>query len=182
MILSTILDFVKLLALVSIISFVLYKIFSPIREKVAEKYSLSWTKSALLVDFVCVVVLILVTCIYFIYLGAVLAGPIDPELDYNLIDYAVLILACIPRVIIASIALSLMLLFFELVASMFMSSKKEGKKNKGKSNWVNQITGIAVSSALFLMLVLFVFNWVPLGIFIYIFYGTLEALPALILF
>jgi membrane protein insertase Oxa1/YidC/SpoIIIJ len=56
----------------------------------------------------------------------------------------------------------------------------EVRRNK-KRDWVSEVKGIMVSIFLFLILFLFVFNWVPLGLFIYIFYGSIKALPLMVL-
>ncbi|MFA6269529.1 MAG: hypothetical protein WCW13_06365 [archaeon] len=181
-IVASVVSFLKLLILVSVVGFVLYKIFSPLREKLAEKYSLSWIKSALLLNFVSIFVLILIVYLYFMIVGVLSAPAMDPALDNTLIDYAVLIISAIPRVLIASLILSLLLLVFELIASFFMVKKEARRSKKTQSLLVNQIVGVVVSCAIFLLLLLFIFDWVPLGLFIYIFYGSIEPLPAIILF
>lgn len=102
----------------------------------------------------------------------------DPETEYNLVENIVLVLVAMPRIVIASIILSFLFFFFELVASLFMG--KEAAKNKSRG-WAKEFFGIIVSALLFLLIFLFVFNWVPLGLFIYIFFGSVKALPLMFL-
>jgi hypothetical protein len=102
----------------------------------------------------------------------------DPETEYNLFENVSLVLIAMPRIIISSIILSFLFFFFELIASLFMGKEESKRKSRG---WVKEFIGIVVSSLLFLLIFLFVFQWVPLGMFIYIFYGSVKALPLLIL-
>ncbi|MFA6319587.1 MAG: hypothetical protein WCX66_01540 [archaeon] len=176
-IIGTLIDLLKLLVVFSIIGFVLYKIFSPLREKIAEKYSLSWSKSCILLNFSVFFVLILLVFIMFMILGYLDAPLRDPETEYTFFENVMLVLIAVPRILISSIILSLLAFFFELVASFFMGEVRRNKKR----DWVSEVKGIMVSTFLFLILFLFVFNWVPLGLFIYIFYGSIKALPLMVL-
>lgn len=174
---GSIFDLVKLLLLTSVLGFILFKIFSPLRKKVEEKYSLSWTKSCLVVNFSVFFILILAVFVYFMIIGYVSAPLRDPEIEYNIFENVMLVLIAVPRMLIASITLSFLFLFFELVASMFMG---KSDKKSASVGWGKEFFGIAVSSLLFLILFLFVFQWVPLGLFIYIFFGSTKALPLLV--
>lgn len=174
---SSLFDLFKLLFLASIIGFFLFKLFSPFREKISEKYSLSWSKSCILLNFIVFFVLILVFFVFFMILGYLDAPLRDPETEYNFFENVMLVLIAVPRILIASIILSLLAFFFELVASFFMGEKSKGKKN----SWIREFRGIIISSFLFLILFLFLFNWVPLGLFIYIFFGSLKPLPLMFL-
>ncbi|MFA5930765.1 MAG: hypothetical protein WC821_00470 [archaeon] len=178
-ILGTCISFLKLLLLVSIISFIGYKIFSPVRQKIAEKFSLSWTKSCLVFNFVFIIAFLLLVFVYFMSVGILGAPARAEDIDYNLGDNILLLASSLPRLIVSSIILSLLLYFFELVASLFMVQKALKKKVKPTNDWVSQFKGVLVASALFLILILFVFDWVPLGLFVYIFYGSLKVLPVL---
>lgn len=180
-ILETVLSFVKLLLLVSIICFAVYKIFSPLRQKIAEKYSLSWTKSCLILNFSAIFIFLLLIFIYFMSVGILTAPARDVDIDYDLVDNILLLASSVPRLIVSSIILTLFLYFFELVGSFFMTQKELKKKVKDSSNWVSQFKGVLVACALFLILILFIFDWVPLGLFVYIFYGSLKTLPVLLL-
>ena len=183
-IVSTIVDFVKLLLLVSIGSFVLYKVFSPARKWIEEKYSLSWLKSALALNFVAIFLFILIFYFYFVFLGFSVAPIRDPALDLTLSENLFRIAVSVARIFVASLILSIFLLFFELVASLFMKGKeiKSQKKQKEGNNWVNQFIGVLVASALFLVLILFVFDWAIVGLFIFIFYGSVSSLPLMMFF
>jgi membrane protein insertase Oxa1/YidC/SpoIIIJ len=120
--------------------------------------------------------------IFFMLVGITSAPEIDPELSYNVVDYAYQIFFALPRIFIATLIVSLLLLFFEFLGSFFLANEEE-KRGKGKSSpWISQFVGIAFTCAIFLLLFLFVFNWVPFGLFLYIFYGTISPLPAIILF
>jgi hypothetical protein len=100
----------------------------------------------------------------------------DPETEYTFFENVMLVLTAVPRIFIASLILSFLMFFFELLASFFMGAN-EGKVLRG---WGKEFYGIAVSSLVFLLIFLFVFNWVPLGLFIYIFFGSVKALPLLV--
>ncbi|HNV01277.1 MAG TPA: hypothetical protein PKK60_02500 [archaeon] len=169
----SIIDFVALLLVFSIIVFFVYKLFSSIRKKVAKKYDLSWTKSCLVVNFVSIFSFLLLVFIYFYILGGVLAKPIDPEIQYNLVDDFVIVLLASVRILVASIIASFLFLFFELITGFFM----EVQLSKGKSNLFSQFYGILVACFVALILFLFVFNWAFLGFFIYVFYGSINSLP-----
>ncbi len=175
---ETLFDLIKLLILASVAGFVLFKIFSPARKWLEEKYSLSWSKSCLILNFSTFFIFLIVVFIYFMLIGYLDAPLRDPETEYNLVENIVLVLVAMPRIVIASIILSFLFFFFELVASLFMG--KEAAKNKSRG-WAKEFFGIIVSALLFLLIFLFVFNWVPLGLFIYIFFGSVKALPLMFL-
>jgi len=180
LILSGIVSFSKLLLLVSIVSFIGYKLFAPVREKIAEKYSLSWMKSCFVFNFLFSFIILLLIYVYFMIIGASIAPVRDPEIEYDLFENILLILIACVRVFVISVILALTLLFFELVASLFMTVK-ETRKSKKKSSWIKQFIGVLIASIVFLFLLLFLFSWVPLGLFVFLFYGSLQALPMLIL-
>lgn len=174
---GSIFDLVKLLLLASIIGFILFKIFSPLRKKLEEKYSLSWIKSCLAINFSAFFILIFIAFVYFMLIGYLDAPLRDPETEYTIFENVMLVLIAVPRMIIASVILSFLFLFFELVASMFMGEVSKKKSSRG---WGKEFFGISISSLLFILLLLFVFQWVPLGLFIYVFFGSTKALPLLI--
>jgi len=180
-ILPTIIEFIRLLLIVFVFSFIIYKIFSPIRQRIAEKWNLSWMKSALLLNFISMLVLLFAAYILFMWLGSIDAIPRDPGLDYDILDNVLLLLVSSGRIIVAAILLSFILMFFEMIGSFFMSSKEKGRAKKESNPLISQAKGLVVMSAIFILLLLFVFDWVPLGLFIYIFYGSINPLPAAIL-
>jgi hypothetical protein len=184
MIFGTVFDFAKLLFLLSILSFICYKLFAPLREKLADKYSLSWIKSCLVFNIIFIFVLLLFIYLFFVLTGWLNAPIRDPEMEYTLVDDLLMILIASLRIAVTSIILGLFLLFFELVASLFMESKESKASRRAKNtknNWVKQFTGIVISSALFLVLFLFVFNWAFFGIFLFVFYGYVNPLPLFLL-
>ncbi len=180
-VLPTIIEFIKLLVLVFVVSFVIYKIFSPIRQKLAEKLNISWIKSALLLNFVVMLIVLFAVFIFFMWLGSIEAIPTDPGLDYDFLDNIFLVLASSGRLIVSAILLSFILLFFEMIASFFMSTKENNKGKKRRDELIPQAIGILIMSAIFIILLLFVFDWVPLGLFVYIFYGSIKSFPLAIL-
>ncbi len=180
MIIPTIVDFVKLLLLVTIVSFILYKIFSPVREWIEKKYYFSWIKSVLILNFVSIFLFLLLFYLYFAFVGFTTAPVRDPSMEMDLFENLFRLAISAGRILIASIILSMFLLFFELIASLFMKGKevKSSKKSKNSSNnWVSQLIGVIVASAIFLVLILFVFDWAIMGLFIFIFYGSVNSLP-----
>ena len=173
-IIGTIFDLIKLLILASIGGFILFKIFSPIRKWISDKYYLSWSKSCLVLNFLTFFILITVVFVYFMLMGYFNAPLRDPATEYTLFENISFVLIARPRIIIACIILSFLFFFFELIASFFMGKDELKKKSR---SWLKEFYGIMLSSLLFLLLFLFVFNWVPLGLFIYIFFGATKALP-----
>ena len=184
-ILVSVVEFLKLLILVSVVSFIGYKLFSPLREKLAEKYSLSWLKSCLALNFILIFVITLLAYIYFMYAGAALTQLVVEETQFDLGDNIIFVVLALPRILISTLVLSLALLFFEFIGVFFMEDRKASSSRKSKkpvNNWLKQAIGVVVASMVFLLLVLFVFNWVSLGLFVYIFYGALKPFLALIFF
>jgi len=171
-----IVDFAKLLLPLAFICFILYKLLSPMREKIAEKYALSWVKSCVVLNFAVCFVAIFLIYLYFFFLGAALAQPQDPELETTIIENIFLILYDSVRIIVASIILSLSLLFLEFVASLAIDFQEKYKY----AAIFKQFLGVAAACAVFLLLVLFVFDWVPLGLFVYVIYGSIQPVPLLI--
>ena len=172
---STIIDFAFLLIVFSIITFFVYKFFSWVRKTVAEKYDLTWMKSVLVVNFVSVFLFLLLVFAYYYFLGGLLAKPIDPEVQYNIVDDLVVFLFASVRILVASLIATFLLLFFELVASFFIDSQLE----KGRSKLFSEFFGVVIACAVALILFLFVFNWAILGFFVYVFYGSISSLPVL---
>jgi hypothetical protein len=182
-ILTSVIEFLRLLLLVSVFSFILYKIFSPVREKLADKYDLSWIRSCLALNFIVIFVGILLFYLFFMYIGAVSAPIRDPDIEFQLTDEVVLVLIASLRILVISIILSISVLFFELLASLFMTKKGGSSKKRVTTGsiWLRQFIGIVIASAVFLLLLLFVFDWVPLGLFVFIFYGSIQPLPLIVL-
>ncbi len=169
-------DLLILLVPLSFVCFILYKLLSPLREKIAEKYGLSWIKSCIVFNFSISFIVILLFYLYFFFLGAALAQPQDPELETTFIENILLIVYDSVRIIVASIIIALFLLFFEFVASMGIDLQEKKKY----APIFKQFLGVAVACAVFLLLMLFVFDWVPLGLFIYVMYGSIQPIPLLI--
>lgn len=186
-VLGTIIDFAVLLFVLSVVSFVLYKIFSPLRDKLAKRFSISWALSVLILNFVLIFIFILIVFIYFMILGYIYAPPLDPSLSFDTFENLMIFFISVPRILITSIILSLFLLFFEFFASFVMElvpqSNKKIDTRKATSPEIiktpifSQIIGVVASCALFLLLYFLMFDWVPLGLFIYLFYGEINPLP-----
>ncbi len=185
---GTIIDFIVLLVVLSAFSFVLYKIFSPLREKLAKRFSLSWVLLAILLNFIIIFVFLVIVFIYFMALGYISAPMSDPSLSFNAFENLAIFFIALPRVIITSIILTLLLLFFEFFASFVMELVPQSKKKltamkktphfkAGEMPIFSQILGVVSSCALFLLLYFLLFDWVPLGLFVYLFYGGISPLP-----
>jgi len=175
---GTLFDLLKLLIIASVVGFVLFKLFSPLRKWIEDKYSLSWSKSCLILNFATFFIFITLVFIYFMLVGYFNAPLRDPQIEYNFLENIVLVLIAMPRIIISSIILSFLFFFFELIASFFMGKEESKRKPRG---WAKEFYGIMISSLLFVLLLLFIFSWVPLGLFIYIFLGSTKALPLIFL-
>jgi hypothetical protein len=181
--------FLKLLIVFSIAFFVLYKVFSPVKNWLMEKHSLSWIKACFVLNFAVIFLFLLASFIFFAYLASPNPTLVDPELQATLYDQLGVTFVAAIRITIASIILALFLLFFELIASLFMENKggsgerKEKRRARTPSSYglLHQFIGIIVSCAVFLVLVLFIFDWAPFGLFLFIFYGSVNPLPMVIL-
>jgi hypothetical protein len=166
-------DFIKLLIPLSIMSFVALKLGVNLREKIADKYDLSWVKSALVINLVFVFIILLSTYLFFIFVGFSLATPQEAELEYTAFEYVLMVGIALIKIIVATIILALALLFFEFLSSVIISMQKKG------SVFVREITSVILTSAIFLFLFLFFFSWTAVGLFVYIFYGFVQELPLL---
>ncbi len=174
-VLFAIIDFLKFLIPLALVLFVLAKILHPLRIRIEEKYELTWIKSTLVINLSIIFLMIFLTYLYFVFLGFSLANPLDAEMEYTAFEYVLMIGIALIRIVVATIILALVLLFFEFVASITTSLLKEKKY----SPFVKEFLGVLVATTLFLVLLLFFFNWVPLGLFVYIFYGGISEAPLL---
>lgn len=168
-------DFLKLVLPLTVFFFIIQFFFEPIRKKIVDKYDLSWVKSCLVLNFVTIFLIIFIFYLYFFLIGGIIAPTTDSELAYNFFEYFLMIALASIRILIASIILSIGLLFFEVFSSVVIELQKE----KEYSDAIKRFIGIFCSTSLFLLLLFFVFNWVPLGLFVYIFYGVVGDLPLL---
>ncbi|MDD3083429.1 MAG: hypothetical protein PHP82_00200 [Candidatus ainarchaeum sp.] len=168
-------DFLKFVIPLSIIMFIICKLFDPLRKKIVEKYNFSWIKSCLLLNLIIIFILIFSFYMYFVFIGASLAFPTEPELEYNFLEFFLMICLALIRILIVTIILSIVLLFFEFFSSFIIENQKE----KQYSDIIKIFIGIFSSVSLFLFLLFFFFNWVPLGLFVYIFYGVVSEPPLL---
>ena len=166
-------DFIKLLIPLAIISFIALKIGVNLREKIADKYDLSWVKSALVINLIFIFIILFVTYLSFIFIGFSLATPQEAELEYTAFEYVLMVGIALIRIIVATIILALALLFFEFLSSITISVQKKG------SVFVRELISVVITSAVFLFLFLFFFSWTAIGLFVYIFYGFVQGLPLL---
>jgi hypothetical protein len=183
-------DFLKLAIPLTIILFVFYKAFSPVKQWLSEKYNLSWMKSVILLNFIIVFVALAVFYLYFVLTGALSAPPMDPDLQYTLGENALLVGIGLVRVLVAAVILTLIVLFFEFIASLAIDSniiklgannQKSRKQSKEGASMVMQLFGVFVAVVIFLILFLFLFAWVPLGLTVFIFYGGVKEIPLLLI-
>ncbi|MDD4251104.1 MAG: hypothetical protein PHX27_02840 [Candidatus ainarchaeum sp.] len=170
-----VIDFLKFLIPISIVLFILHKIIFPIKEKLSNKYDLSWVKACLLINFVIIFLIIFSSYLYFFFIGGLIAPTGEHIINYDLFENLLLIGLALLRIIIVTIILSIALLFFEFFASFII----ELLDKKDYSLTIKLFLGIACSTTIFLVLLFFFFNWVPLGLFVYIFYGFVSDLPLL---
>ncbi len=182
-------DFLKLAIPMAVLVFVIYKALAPVKNWLSEKYNLSWMKSVVLLNFIIIFGFLALFYLYFAATGALKAAPIAPELEYTLGENALLLAIGLVRVLIASVILTLALLFFEFIASLAMDSKiiNIGAKNvhskkhgEESASIVMQFFGVLVTVVIFLILFLFVFQWVPLGLVVFMFYGGVKEIPLLL--
>ena len=180
LIFTAVLDFVKLTLLFGIIALIIYKIFTPILDKIMDKYELSWVKAIFLLNLVVTFAAIMFLYLYFYYYGLINAAPLDVDLQLDLFERIAIIGMDAIRVFIGAFILAMVLLFMEFVSSMAIAYQKKYEY----SELIKQFVGILFGVAVMAILLLFFFDWVPLGLFVYIFYGGLSdppLLPTLIL-
>jgi len=175
--LLSVFDFLKLLIPLVLICFVLRKFFNPIKENFIKNKEYGWMKSVLIINFAIFVVPIFLVYLYFYFTGLIQAPVIDPELTTTIFENIMFILTDLVRVVIASVILAIALLGFEVLTGIIIDLLK----NKDYSETVKELIAITITCIIFLYLILFVFSWVLMGLFIYIFFGGVSALP-LILF
>ncbi len=171
-----VLDFLILAFILSVVLLVLSKIFFPVRKKIEEKFSLDWLKSSIITNFLIIFFVILVFYLYFFLIAGFSASPTEPELAYDFFETSLMLALGAIRILFVSIILSLVVLFFEILSSFVVDQQEEKKYSPILKNFF----GIFVSSMVFLFLLFFIFDWVPLGIFVYIFYGSLSEAPLLL--
>jgi hypothetical protein len=183
-------DFLKMAIPLTIIIFVFYKAFSPVKQWLVEKYNLSWMKSVILLNFVIVFLALALFYLYFVITGALSAPAMDPDLQYTLGENALMIGIGLVRVLISAVILTLIVLFFEFIASLAMdsnliklgsSNQKSRKQSKEGASMVMQLFGVFIAVVIFLLLFLFLFSWVPLGLSVFIFYGGVKEIPLLLI-
>lgn len=170
-----IIDFLKLAIPLTIISFVLYKLFYPLKEKLVEKYEFSWIKSVFLINFVLTFLFLFFIYIYFYLTGIIQERPLDYELSHTIFEIISFILIDSIRILIASFIIALVLLGLAFVFGIIIDLLE----NKEFSKTIKEIIALFVTCSLFLFLVLFVFNWALIGFFIFIFFGGVSQFPLL---
>ena len=168
-------DFLILLIPLAIVSFIGSKILSRLREKIEDKLKLDWLKSIFITNFVIIFICIFLAFIYFIFLGAALSEYRAPEIEYDIFENLILVGMGAVRIAIATLILSLFLLFFEFVSS-FTTDLLEKKEWPMISK---EFIGVLVACLIFLILFLFIFSWAAIGLFVYIFYGGVSSAPLL---
>ncbi len=171
--LFSVFDFLKLLIPLVLICFVLHKFFNPIKENFIKNKEYGWIRAVLIINFFVFFVPIFLTYLYFYFTGIIQAQAIDPELMTTFFEHIMFILTDLIRVIIASIILAIALLGFEMLCGII----NDLLKNKNYSETIKELISITITCAVFLLLILFVFNWVLMGLFIYIFFGGISTLP-----
>ena len=166
-------DFAKLALFFGVIGLIVYKFFKPLLDKIMYKYELSWVKSVFLLNLVVVFFTVFLVYLYFFYYGLMNAGAFDVDLQPNLIDIFLAILVDAVRIFVASVIIALIVLLTEFLSSLGIAYQKKKKY----SATIKQFIGIVFGVSIILILGLFFFDWVPLGLFVYVFYGGVNALP-----
>lgn len=172
----SIINFLILLIPLTIISFVIYKLLNPWKEKLIDEKNLSWFKSVFVINFISSFIVIFLIYMYFYFIGIIGAGIIDSELAPTLFEHILFILNDVIRIIIAAIIISLTLVVFEFLAGLGIDLQEE----RDYSDTIKELLGIAVSLTVFLLLFLFVFDFAFLGLFIYIFFGGVSSPPLIL--
>lgn len=169
----SIFDLLKLALFLSIIGIILYKIFTPVINKIMDKYELTWVKSIFLLNLVVIFVVLEIIYLYFYFFGLFNAPVFDLELQPTIMDIFLAIVFDAVRVFIASFIIALIFLLVEFISSSAISYQKEKKY----SELAKQFIGILVGVTIVLAIGLLFFEWVPLGLFVYIFYGGVNPVP-----
>ena len=174
-VLGAVIDFVKLLVPLGVLGFIVYKLGQPLLEKLMKKRSLNWVKACIILNFVTAFAILFFIYIYFLLIGSAAGAPVDEDSQLTLAENIGVILLDTLRIAVSALIIALSLLFFEFIASLAISAQKKRNYNV----LIKQLVGVFCAAALFLVLVLFFFEWAPLGLFIFTFYGKVRALPLL---
>ncbi len=162
----------------TVICFIVYKILNLAFAWLRKEKKISWIKSALVLNFVFIFVLLLLAYVVPFLLTNSTYVPFDEEVQPTIVEYLIYFFTQpLLRIIVASIILGIFLLFFEFVGNVLLEYQKKRKY----SHLLKEFVAIFVTCAIFIILLLFVFSWAPLGLFVYIFYGKINEAPLLIL-
>lgn len=170
-------DFIILLAPLGVTGFVAYKLGQPLLEALMKRYSLSWIKACIILNFAVAFAWLFFFYIYFILIGSAAGAPIDEDSQLTLLENIGVILFDSIRIAVTAITVSFSLLFFEFIASIIISVQKKNRYPV----LLKQLIGVFGAAALFLVLVLFFFDWALFGLFIFTFYGKIRAVPILVI-
>lgn len=168
-------DFLILLIPLTIISFIGSKLLSKVRVRIENRFNLDWMKSIFITNFLLIFIIIFLTYLYFIFIGAALAEFRATEIEFDFFENLLLVGLGAIRIFIVTIILSLFLLFFELLHSIIV----ELFENKEWSDIVKELVAVLIICIIFLILLLSLFSWAIFGIFVYIFYGGVSSAPLL---
>lgn len=174
---QAVIDFFVLLVPLGVIGFVAYKLGQPLLERLMKKHSLSWIKACVVLNFAVVFLWLMFFYFYFLFIGAAGGVPVDEEAQLTIFENMGIVLFDGARIAFSAVVIALALLFFEFVASLIISVQEKTRSPK----LLKQLIGIFGAAALFLVLVLFFFDWALLGMFIFTFYGKIKAIPLVIL-
>lgn len=171
--LFSVLDFLKFLIPLVILVFVLYKLLNPIKEKLMDDYEIDWIKSVFSINFLAVFVFLFLIYLYFYLTSMIIERPLDPELTHTIFEIIMFILVDTMRIAVASFIIALSFLIFEFLFGVIFDLLK----NTNYSDTIKELVAITISCAVFLFLILFIFNWAIIGLFIYIFFGGISQMP-----
>ncbi len=171
----SIVNFIQILLLFGFFGFIIYHIFQPIHNYLINEKNFKWINACLLINFL--VFFIVITIAYLVpFISSLGLGPAMEEfLVITPLEYLIYFLTePLLRIILAAVILSLIMLFFEFLVSLFLDMQDEKKYNL----LLKEVIAVLGSTAIFIFLLLFVFDWVPLGLYVFIFFGGVGSLPA----
>ncbi|MDD3159821.1 MAG: hypothetical protein PHQ98_02545 [Candidatus ainarchaeum sp.] len=162
-------DFFKFVIPLAVLFLIVYSILEFFQKKLNSKYNLSFIKSFFIINSIFIFIAILAFYLYFILIGYLLvdSSAVNPDLAYTLVENIFMVLSGVFRILLISIILSLVFLSIELFYSVVFDVLKKNISNELIRKFISSIITIAI----FMLIFVFFFSWVPIGIFVYVFYG-----------
>jgi hypothetical protein len=165
-------ELLRMALITSIPCFVLAIVGERVHHWFSKRFSLSWAKSVLISTYLIVTLLIMVLYVVPLYLGfaeSSLSGqPVLEELQFTFIDYGMLALLSLVKIVVSSAILSILLLPLLFFASYALEKSREIFEDKIPEIG-HKFVAVYATCVLAWLVLLFVFPW-AIGGFVYLLY------------